>query len=517
MVKYPIDIGFETQLLFDDHLVADRNGFVTTLNPAVRGDSNPVLKTTEPWEGALRGAPSVVKDDQLIRMWYPVSVQTDDVTQTKLAYARSRNGIQWEKPSLEEITSRDGEQTNLVFELPESRLHKPGKVFRDPNGPPEKRFKYIYGSGNTAREYDGWDTMYYHATSPDGIHWTTQDDEPLLPNRYDSQNLAIWDARLEQYVLYGKYCQPIEPEEWDYEDDAWGKAETTAHRAGGRAASQTFGDFPEFEPVIYPDEAEQSGELGAPMDVYSYPVVNYPSGARSYLMFPDVYYHDPPHTRDVQLATSRDGRDWHRFREPFLRLGPEGAFDSRSLMMGLGMIPVDDELWLYYLGSDHPHGPVDRRAATEATRGIGQVSVRVDGFVSQDAPATGGHLTTVPLTFSDQSPQATEHTPYQLLVNMDASAGGWLSVELLDADSEQLRGYGKSEADRLWGNDSRKVVTWNGNSDIAPLHGAETREFGVSGPLAESPKDPIRLRFHGRRVKLYSFRIVEASTLSTLW
>ena len=110
------------------------------------------------------------------------------------------------------------------------------------------------------------------------------------------------------------------------------------------------------------------------------------------------------------------------------------------------------------------------------------MKVRLDGFVSQDAPIEGGVLTTLPFELQGS----------RLEVNMDASGRGGLRVEILDEAARVIPGFAGEGADRLDRNGLRKVVTWQGNSDLSPLRGKT-----------------VRLRFLGEAVKLFAFQFVE--------
>jgi hypothetical protein len=114
--------------------------------------------------------------------------------------------------------------------------------------------------------------------------------------------------------------------------------------------------------------------------------------------------------------------------------------------------------------------------------GIGMVRIRVDGFVSQDAPISGGILITKPVKFGSGS---------RLVVNMDGSANGTLKVDLLDEFCHPIGGFSGFDSDVLYGNDINRLVTWKGSGDFAVLKGR-----------------PIRLRFSGKSVKLYAFQFI---------
>ena len=76
-----------------------------------------------------------------------------------------------------------------------------------------------------------------------------------------------------------------------------------------------------------------------------------------------------------------------------------------------------------------------------------------------------------------------------LEVNFDGSAGGWLKVEIQDANGKPLPGYALSDADGLRGNAIQKTVTWQGRSEVGGLAG-----------------HTVRLRFVMRDAKLYAFQ-----------
>jgi len=108
-----------------------------------------------------------------------------------------------------------------------------------------------------------------------------------------------------------------------------------------------------------------------------------------------------PDTGDLQLAVSRDARNFRRLggRRPFLRLGMEGSFYSKWIWPVLQPLRMGDELWLYYWGTNSNHSSVVDPKAKELDSAISRAILRLDGFVSVDAAYSGGWLTTPPLTF----------------------------------------------------------------------------------------------------------------------
>jgi hypothetical protein len=76
---------------------------------------------------------------------------------------------------------------------------------------------------------------------------------------------------------------------------------------------------------------------------------------------------------------------------------------------------------------------------------------------------------------------------------MDGSAGGWLQVEIQDADGRPLASHRLDQCDTMRGNSVSKVITWRkGSSDLSDLRNR-----------------PLRLRFVMRSVKLFAFQFPE--------
>lgn len=246
------------------------------------------------------------------------------------------------------------------------------------------------------------------------------------------------------------------------------------------------------EKVFAADERDETAPVpgGAPgwrplVDYYVPGGMKVPGVAGAYILLPNAYYHwrdDAfPSTLDVRLATSRDMVSWyqHPAREPFLRLGADGSASAGMILANPWLIPVGDELWLYYAGVG-----VDHRALSEGEPvpcGIFRARLRRDGFISADAPYDGGEFTTPVVTFSGS----------RLELNLDGSAGGWLQVEILTPEGTPEAGYELAACDPLRSNSTGRTVTWGGKQDVSALAGR-----------------PVRLRFVMRSMKLFAFQFV---------
>ena len=67
-------------------------------------------------------------------------------------------------------------------------------------------------------------------------------------------------------------------------------------------------------------------------------------------------FHMVSNTSDIQLAYSRDGRNWHRLAAgvPWMTTGPAGSWDEFQMYVPR-VIPHGDEMWVYYGGASCHH------------------------------------------------------------------------------------------------------------------------------------------------------------------
>ncbi len=471
--------GTQNQLLLDDALVEDKLGFFLTLNPAEKAEF-PALVPEKSWESKGVSPGSVVEGEDGTHVMYYGATDEDG---RSLCYATSTDGVNWEQPSLGIVEHGGSKDNNLLLK------GMSGSVFRDPNAQPEARYKMIgedrtpwgvtsVNCGGARFRYfkDDLVTWAYSAVvgaySADGIHWTKY-PEPIMPWYTDTLNVAFWDDRIHRYVAFVRWNEHL------LIDETGNQVGSFDYRTIARAESEDYERFPEPVKVEEPDFTLSEDEDQAGGGLYNTGAIKYADADDCYFIFPSAYHHTSD-TLDIQLATSRDGIQFDRWLEPFVRLGISGQFDSKGMYMLPGLIRSGDEMYLYYGGTDARHDiDVDVKRVAKQKTAIGRLRLRRDGFVSQDAGSDEGWLTTVPFVLEGD----------RLTANVDASSRGWLKVEILDETGHGLWGYEKSAADRLMFNDLAQTVTWNGSADLSELRGRT-----------------VRLRFVGQWVKVYSFR-----------
>ena len=106
-------------------------------------------------------------------------------------------------------------------------------------------------------------------------------------------------------------------------------------------------------------------------------------------------------------------------------------------------------------------------------------SLRMDGFVSVNAPLKGGMVVTPPVTFEGG----------RLLLNIETSAAGSARVQLETPEGDAIAGYALADCHEIFGDRIEYPVAWNGHDDCSGLAGR-----------------PVRLRIALHDADLYAFR-----------
>lgn len=485
-----LDVGNRRQLFLDDRFFAAATNVELVVHPP-RKTGERTIVPDKPWErGGIDNYSCVIEEDGNYHLWYP--------SDGGLCYARSRDGITWEKPSLGLAVFEGSRDNNIVLGNGAGGMTNcgsEGMIFLDPKASKEERFRYAVRISDDYKH-----TVIF--SSPDGIHWKLTHPKVLTFTRddqrqhLDSQNVIFWDDRLNKYVAYMRRNQ-FQP--------GW------RGRSVARSESPTLDGFAEVQdaPIILETDKLDATLGGKPaVDYYTSGVIKYPWAQDAYFMFPQAYFHYisgqlaefpkqvPVNSGplDTRFAASRDGIKWQRFdRRPFVPLGMNGEFDSKAARSFHGMVRSVDgrEIYMYYVGSDQLHGwGRDERnnrlflgaglAPTQTNSLISRVVLRRDGFVSARAAYTGGEFTTPPLNFAGR----------ELVLNVDTSAAGLLRCELLAEGGQPIPGYALADCGVIHtANEIDRLVKWRGGSDLGKLAG-----------------QPVKLRVVFRDTDLYAFQ-----------
>ena len=481
----PVNIGSRLELLVDDTLIEEMAGGANLrLHHPQRRDI--VFQTDAPWEGNASAYQSVFKDGDLYRMYYrgthyrhsgePAQALEDHAWY--LCYAESDDGIHWRRPELG-IVEFDGSTANNIVLSPEmlaqiggDPAHTATFLDENPDCPPDEKYKIIIlGSKPTG---------LYVLKSADGVHFAPMGTEPVITEgAFDSQNLAFWDPVRQEYREYHR----------GFNKGMRDIMTTTS------TDFRTFGD-PDW--IQYPGAPAQQLYtnqiqpyyraphifMGFPMRYtdrgWSQPVLDLP-GLDERLVRGKSHPRYATTVTDAVFMTSRDGVNFNRWAEAFIRPGPR---ERRSWVYGDNFV-----FW----------GMAETRADVEdapneislyATEGywegvatdVRRYTIRVDGFVSANAPFSGGEVVTKPLIFEGGN----------LAVNLETGGAGSFQVEIQDAGGNPIDGYTLDECPPIFCDRLRHIVRWeHQGGDLRPLAGT-----------------PVRLRFVLSDADLYAFQFV---------
>ncbi len=454
-----LDIGSQRQL-FVDRLVLDRlqNVRLQLHSPQPQ---EVVFKFDAPWEGAMCAYVTVMRDDDVYRLYYRAGGET---TQEFTAMALSSDGIHWTRPKLGLFEFQGSQENNIIYRgrrkaYWESHNFTPFKDL-NPATLPSHKYKAV-ALGRYVRP-DGEDVKALVAlASSDGVHWQRMQEEAIITQgSFDSQNVAFRDTVRGEYVCYLRDGREVP--------------------GGGRVRSikrTTSKDFLHWTKPEWLDFGEGPFE-----QFYVNTIAPYDREPSLYLGFPMRFVPERKTIgadarpvdglSDAVLISSRDGLHFARtFREAFIRPGldPQNwghAHGNNTPAWGL-LPAAPGELSIYW--TEH-YGSVP-----QLRRGV----LRVDGFVSVQAPYTGGEFVTKPIRFHGQ----------KLVLNYSTSAVGGIRVEVLDASGKVIPGFEISICPEIYGDELERPVSWNSATSLADLQ-----------------RKPIRLRVSMRDADLYSFQ-----------
>lgn len=454
------------RLFLDAMVVEDSSGLSRVFHAADKYEKNPIIVKEHSWEGwgpYVYG--TILRDSGKLRMWYQgIGGGSADVS-----YAESTDGIHWTKPDLGIIEYAGSKKNNIVG--PNGACHIPS-VIKVPNPTSPDRQWAMYGFGYSSglpdsRRGEGKPSVAY---SPDGLHWD-------------------WNRTPEQTGLYGSSDVTntfYDPYTSRY--TATYKTMNRRHRAVGVAVSDdglkwrkpiegaVFGadDLDPDATQVYgmPVFAYQGMYIGQPW-IYHARWIKYGKYSN-----PDVMYEAQEGSSrivDVQLAWSHNMLSWTRTpaREPFIALGPEGAWDSKMIYTARAPVIVGDKLFFYYGGYDTIHD--DDKNAKGA---IGLATLRIDGFCSMHAGNREGWLI---------SRREVFNTPI-VTINATCAPRGSVTAELLDRNNKVIPGFSRQDCIAFTSDSVRHELTW------------KTKAF----PKKLIDKDR-KIRFYVKDADLYSY------------
>ena len=488
----PFSIGTDRQLFVDDYLINRlASGAHLQLHHPVPREL--VLHFNKPWEGNACDFVSIFKDDHLYRMYYGAvhftikkGKVTDDSHPYFICYAESKDGIHWLRPDLGIISFNGSKANNIIMQPKDvgekvSILPEASAMFKDGNplASPEARYKAMIRNYSFKRKVtNGMLAM----KSADGINWKLMQDSPVITDGdFDSQNVAFWDEKHQEYRAY-----------WRYKVNYVREIRT--------ARSKDFLHWTDIEDLKYANSPQE--------ELYTNVVKPYYRAPQMYIGLPVRYVQrnwgpsmdalpDSANRRlrstaesrfgtaltETLIMGSRDGVHFKRWNEAFMRPGIERKatwnygqqYAAWSMVeTKSGMEGAPNELSFY--NTEGTWGTL-----TPDGDGLRRYTLRLDGFVSVNTPMSGGELFTQPIVFDGT----------ELLLNFSTSAAGEIKVEILDIDGKVIRDYSADDCASIFGDSINRKVYWNKGGDVSSLAGRV-----------------VRLHFVMKDADLYSFKFM---------
>jgi len=452
-------------LLLDARVVESTENAELVLGKVRKHPGNPLFGEDKPWEQRFDNLyANVIYDEEegIYKCWYsPFIVDNSSKGMTleqrkevryrppynremAICYATSQDGITSVKPELGLVEFEGSKANNILWRGSGTPSKDKDELWGGPHGSgvfkdlrepdPNRRYKAFLKHG-----------ILSVAFSPDGIHWGPAITCPEADSAGDTHNNALWAPTLGKYVGITR---------------EWGE------RFGRQVARTSSTDFLDWEKC----EIVLEG-MDKDLQTYAMPVF-YHGGV--YLGL--VAIHDQDADRVwTELTWSPDTVAWHRVLPgtPLIpNEGNEGDYDWGCAYTAAYPVFLDDEIRLYYGGSDGLHTSWRNGFFCLAT-------LRPDGFAGYRQAKAGrpARIATTPIV----------PTRGTLRISGDVERGGYVKVSVLDERNRLL-----AESGPLNGTLSDAKIPWRD---------------GFS--LDELGNKSIHLQFEFKDTTIYSFSFAE--------
>ena len=473
-----VDIADRRELFIDRYLVEALEGEARQIlhHPVPR---EVVLVCDRPWEGNGLNYVTVFQDGDLYKMYYRGGDYDRGVTslhEQVYCLAISKDGVNWERPNLGLVEFGGSKDNNILLTEKDEALGYICHNFSpfldlNPEAPKSERYKAVGGG------------PLFPLVSADGIHWKKASDEPIITQgAFDSQNLVFWDSIRGEYRAYHRQF-----------------------RSGRDIMTETSRAFSSgwTKPVFLEYSPGRGGEL------YTNQITPYERAPHIFLGFPTRYEDRGlnPATRHLPqweyrqlrskisrregtavteglFMSSRDGEHFHVFQEAFVRPGLRTRdswfygdnYQNNGLVETKSTIAEDapNELSMYLTEATLQNGKPAK---------LRRYSLRMDGFVSINAPMKGGKLISKPIRFSGS----------KMSLNFSSSARGGIRVGFTDQEGKPLAGYSLNDCPWIYGDSLTRRVEWVQSDEIIDNVDSITGQ-------------PVKLVFELKDADLYSFK-----------
>lgn len=344
-----------TLFAFDDVSIPFSQNLKLVMRAPERHPANPVVrrggpKAPDSWAVQFYG--SVIRDEDKYRMWY-VAVGEDRLKRTgprsspwRVAYAESRDGVNWIKPRLglvEYLGSRDNNLVSLEPRMGVINL----KVLHEPGSPnPYKLGAHVWWPKNGSRL-----ATFAPYASRDGLRWRMLTDAKPVD----------FEMRAEDVVLPPLHFEPVGGlYRWDGLYHLSGQNAMPAARPYHGRVARTYvsSDFVDWSPSsaisrVRPQQHQLLGPGRSREGEQEHEAISVWNRG-NVLLGVSGRWHGAKEwegvTVDLGFVLSNDGI---RFREPthewtFLERGEDGEWDQGGLLQGQGFENIGDQTLIYY-------------------------------------------------------------------------------------------------------------------------------------------------------------------------
>ena len=398
-------------LLLDTHIVEHAQNAELTLGVVRKHSGHPLFGEDKTWEMRFDNLyANVVYDDEehLYKCWYSPFIvdnsskgmspqQREEVKyraprnrEMGICYAASQDGLTWVKPEMGLVEYGGSKANNILWRgggdtwALQAGPHGSG-IFKDLQDPdPTRRYKAFLKS-----------EILSVAFSAAGIHWEPPIACPEANSAGDTHNNAFWAPTLGRYVgITRQWSKPF----------------------GRQVAWTSSSDFLNWDKTRIVLEGLDEKQQPYAMPVFFHGGV--------YIGLVAIHDQDTDLVW-TELTWSPDTKTWNRVfpGTPLIPSGDEGEYDWGCVYAAACPVFLEDEIRLYYGGSDGLHTSWRNGYFCLAT-------LRPDGFAGYRATDTAepATVTTTPI-FDGTAP---------LRVSADIAKGGSLVVRVLGEEKQVL-------------------------------------------------------------------------------
>lgn len=495
-VSAAIDVGSELQLLWDDFVVDEAQTTAKAVQHVPRYVGC-VHAIDHKWEGDCLDYAHIIREPWGLRLYYKAynSLCCERRSPGKFCKRKyeapvcvieSRDGgLSWTTPDLGLVELCGSKHNNCVLDKSTDNFF----VFKDPNPgcPKEELYKALSGEGDFNERGEavyGAVSLQCYA-SPDGIHFGTKPSWRVCRSgAFDTLNIVSWDAKRKEYVLYVRdYHGCRTPPDRNGENSIRGVRvlRSKDFRSWTDPQPIEFGpgaeDYPLYTNGIHPYHRAPSVLIGFPARTVERqrwtPTFDRLCGVemRKLRMQDGKTPREGLTLWDTIFCFSRDGLHFKRFDEAMFRPGPEHP--DRNWVYGDTMTAVGEVETPGTYGTDPELSLFVAEGVKLGVPGkLNRYVIRLDGFVSRNAPYKGAKVVTKPIVFSGK----------ELLVNFSTSARGFVYVTVKDNTGRSLKSW------EIFGDKVDRVIDFR------------------DGELASFAGRPVTLEFDMSDADIYSFR-----------